>query len=407
MLRISKIVLCLLLSIEALADNFGFYLAEKSKHSISFEMVHNLIVIKAAINGLDTQRFIVDSGAEGNIIFSEVLPSSFHREILKDNIFIGGFGMKDSIAGKVLGNNSITIDDVVFGGHLYFIEVQGIYDAVSDYMGMPISGILGVDLFKNLVLKIDYDDSWLTFYAPEYSFTIRNYEELPIRLSDNKIFTEIMISTPKLLQRNLSVIIDMGESKSLVLLRDTVHNIVEPDKVIHTHLGIGIAGDISGSLFYYPRVKWSKYHWDNVLVAMPDDESTPFYTINSGRAGNMGADILRRFTLIFDVPHGILYLKRNKNFREPFGYNKSGIVVQYDRINKKYFVLDIDELSPASVFGILPGDIILTINHNVVKNKSYDEVIALLSPPDTQTLALEIERNGVVSIINILLFSRL
>lgn len=407
MLRIFKIVLCMLLCVEALADNFGFYLAEKSKHSISFEMVHNLIVIKAAINGLDTQRFIVDSGAEGNIIFSEVLPSSFYREILKDNIFLGGFGMKDSIAGKVLGNNTISIEDDVIGGHLYFIEVQGLYDAVSDYMGMSVSGIIGVDLFKNLAIKIDYDAKWITFYDPMHVYAIRNYAQLPLILHDHKIFTEITVSTPRLLQRNLSVMIDMGESKSLVLMRDTLHHMVEPDKFIHTHLGIGIAGDIRGSLFYYPRVKWSKYFWDNVLVAMPDDESTPFYTINSGRAGNMGADILRRFTLIFDVPHGILYLKRNKNFKEPFGYNKSGIVVQYDRINKKYFVLDIDELSPASVFGILPGDIILTINHNVVKNKSYDEVIALLSPPDTQTLALEIERNGVVSIINILLFSRL
>ncbi len=407
MYRLFKIVLCLLLSVEAMADNFGFYIADKTKHTIAFEMAHNLIVIKVAINGLDTQRFIVDSGAEGNIIFSEALPDSFPREILKDNIFIGGFGIKDSIAGKVLGNNSISINDAVMGGHIYFIEVKGIYEAVSDYMGMSISGILGIDIFKNLAIRVDYESKFLTFYSSEHPLPVRNFSTMPLQLRDNKLFTDIVVSTPALKQRKLSVIIDMGESKSLVLLRDTLQDIIEPEKVISTHLGIGIAGDIRGNIFYYPKVRWSKYQWNNVLIAMPDAASIPFYTLSSGRAGNIGADILRRFTLLFDVPHQRIYLKRNKNFNTPFDYNKSGIHIQYNNEESHYYVTEVTELSPASVFGILPGDIILTINNVEVLHKSYEDVLAMLSPSDNHTIEIAVERNGTVNRIKVLLFDRL
>lgn len=389
------------------ADNFGFYLEGHDKYTFSVELVHNLIVLKASINGLDSQRFILDSGAEANIIFSEILPPSFPKEILKDNIYIGGFGMEDSIAGKVLGNNTITIDDIVFGGHLYWIEVSGIYSAVSNYMGMSIAGILGIDFFRNMGIKVDYVNKELTCYASGSKLPVHRYKQVPIQLYDNKIFTDIIVKNDKEEDKKISVMIDMGESKSLVLMRDTTHHIIEPEKSISAHLGIGIGGDIEGRIFYYPSLRWKNFRWKKVMVAMPDPEFSFLYSIKANRSGSIGADILRRFTIIYDVANQGLYLKKNINFKDPYTYNRCGITLEYNMEMSQYIVSEVSELSPAYVFGIKPGDIILSVNHSALNKKYYEDVLAMMSSPDTKTLEVEILRNGVKNTIAIILFDRL
>jgi membrane-associated protease RseP (regulator of RpoE activity) len=46
------------------------------------------------------------------------------------------------------------------------------------------------------------------------------------------------------------------------------------------------------------------------------------------RVGSIGAEIFRRFNVVFDYESGTMYLKKNANFKSHFKYNKSGIEIE-------------------------------------------------------------------------------
>jgi predicted metalloprotease with PDZ domain len=77
-------------------------------------------------------------------------------------------------------------------------------------------------------------------------------------------------------------------------------------------------------------------------------------------AGNIGLHILRQFNVVFDGPHGEMYLEKNANYGKPDIFNRAGLMLNYDPANLT--IMTIVPGSPGAKAGLKEQDVITQIN---------------------------------------------
>ena len=95
--------------------------------------------------------------------------------------------------------------------------------------------------------------------------------------------------------------------------------------------------------------------------------------------GSLGAEVLGRMTVILDYPRNEIFVRRNQSFYQPFEFDMSGLVVKKLLTpQKRWYVGDVRQGSPAQLAGILPFDEILTINSIPIVLWEMDLLVKLL-----------------------------
>ena len=77
-------------------------------------------------------------------------------------------------------------------------------------------------------------------------------------------------------------------------------------------------------------------------------------------AGNIGLHILRQFNIVFDAPHGKMYLEKNANFGKPEIFNRAGLMLDPDPENLK--IKTVIPRSPGARAGLKEEDVITQID---------------------------------------------
>jgi membrane-associated protease RseP (regulator of RpoE activity) len=101
-----------------------------------------------------------------------------------------------------------------------------------------------------------------------------------------------------------------------------------PKKNFDDFLGKGFSGDIEGKRAKISELKMADFKFSTPIVAFPDSSSLKHVKMVENRVGSIGAEIFRRFRVVFDYERGKMYLKKNANFKSHFKYNKSGIEIE-------------------------------------------------------------------------------
>jgi C-terminal processing protease CtpA/Prc len=111
--------------------------------------------------------------------------------------------------------------------------------------------------------------------------------------------------------------------------------------------------------------------------------------------GMIGGGILSRFDVTYDCFRGKMYLRKNRNFDNPFMQDRSGLYIELQGNSFNQFIIaDVITGSPADVAGIQTGDVILRCNGKPFKRLSLDYITnTLRSQPET-TVRLTLSRNG-------------
>lgn len=404
----------------------GFHIiGNKESISIPFTLVNNLIVFPMEVNGSELV-FLFDTGIDKTILFNlKVDQTKKMKEV--DEIQLNGLGVGQALKAMVSKNNLFTMNGLVNPNQMVYIIYDNMFD-LSGKMGIDIHGIIGGDLYRDFIVKVNYSSKRITFYNPEtYSYKkCNNCETFPLDFYSEKPFIDVLVQNHLGEEFDVKLLIDSGGGDALWLFENSHPKIKVSDQYFNDFLGKGLNGDIHGKRSKINKLKIGSFVFKNASVSYPDSLTIVAAYKNKERNGTLGANILRRFNVIYDYPGRKITLKKNSHYKKPFLYNKSGLELIYggDMIvteTKSRFVEGISEDgksitqlipsyvlaykpsyqisqlrddSPAKNAGLVVGDIILEINGSVAYNKEMQEVISILSQKENKKIKLLISRNG-------------
>ena len=426
-MKLKIIYLFIFLFIQTTFSQNGFLLeSKKSKITIPFKLLNNLVIIPIEVNGV-TLNFLLDTGVEESILFS--LDESDEVSFSKiEKIKIKGFGSKEPFDGFKSTKNILKTKEFIDNNHtLYLVLDQDIN--ISSQIGIPVNGIIGYHFFQNNCVKINYINKKITIYKSdkEFSKTQNQYSKTPLQFHDGKpyIIGKTTFETSNELQTKL--LIDTGNTDAIWLFKEKSNQIVLPKINFDDFLGKGFSGDVFGKRGRIKTFELGDFKLNNPLVAFPDAVSTTDIDTIQNRLGSIGAEVMKRFTVVFDYKNQVLYLKKNSNFNNPFQFNMSGIEIQHQGLqwisesyeenpalannffdvegnkisnNLKYkFLLkpiyvigNIRKDSPADLSGLKKGDVIVKINSKNGYNFSLQDINDLLKSEEGKTIKFEVER---------------
>jgi hypothetical protein len=224
--------------------SFHFTSTKRKSLHIPFELQSNLIIVPLCINGSDTLNFILDSGISMTLLTDPNIAASLGLKYIR-KVQITGVGEGESLQALVAINNNIDLPGVAAKGQ----SIVALSDDVlhlSNYVGMPIHGVFGFDLFRHFVVKIDFNKKILTLYRPEkYEYKGKG-EKIPITIEDAKPYLQAKAIWADNRSVPIKVILDTGAGHALSLEMGSHEEIQLPNKIVRSQLGRGLNGIITG-----------------------------------------------------------------------------------------------------------------------------------------------------------------
>ncbi|WP_281635945.1 PDZ domain-containing protein [Flavobacterium marginilacus] len=400
------------------------------KVTVPIVLINNLVFIPIKVNGVEL-NFLLDTGVEETILFSlEDNPevSFFNSE----KISLRGLGSEEAIEGLKTTNNILELDGVKATRQLIYVILDQSFN-LSSQIGVPVNGIIGCQFFRENLVRIDYANKKVIVYKnleANRKKIEKRFDRVPITIEKYKpyIVGTVDIENSKV---QTKMLLDTGNSDSVWLFQNLSSEIKVPSKNFDDFLGKGFSGEIEGKRARVASYSFGNYTFKSPIVAFPDSSSIKNVRMVKDRAGSLGGEILKRFSVVFDYKNESLFLKKNSGFGEPFSYNKSGIEIKHNGIqwvketvkletvplsgsvsfNSEgrnitndfkykfelkpiYEIANVRKNSPAAKSGLQTGDIIITINKVPVYHYSLQKLNELFKSEEDKKFYMEVERNG-------------
>lgn len=258
---------------------------------------YNNISIQATLNEKDTVNLMFHTAANSVTLIEDATKKIKSLNFNNNTEGVKSWGGETN-SSRLSENNSIQIGELKF---------KGISIWENKYSGPHTDGKFGIDLFKDKVLKLDFERNILII-SSLLPNDVRRYQKLKLVFEDEMMFLEASFKINNMVKKN-RFIIHSGYSGDLLFddkfasdnqmevnlkitgekeLKDSYGNVLKTMKAIIPYLEIG-------------TVKLS-----NVPVG--------FFSGAIGRQkmSVMGGDILKRFNIIIDSKREYIYLKPNK-----------------------------------------------------------------------------------------------
>lgn len=358
--------------------NFIFESDSIRQHTIPFKEINNLILLPVALNQSDTLYFILDTGAENIILFS----SEFETIPIDTNnlrkVKVGGIGEGDAIEAYVSPGNHISIG-AIEGNNQNLIYIKDDFLKFSDLLGHPVHGILGISIFRSFIVEINYFTKKVTFIRQDVFKPKRRYSHIDLEMRGNKPYIELHLEMHPRINLVSYLLVDLGESKPLSLYLDSHESIFIPEPSYYTNLGKGLTGLVNGRVARISGLTIDRYELKNILTAFPDVEGIKHTAHIEERNGSLGAGIIKRFVSIFDINNETLYLKRNGILRQPFMYDKTGLILVSEGENfDQIIVTGVINGSAGDKAGLKVNDRIIAIGDENIEGEKLGSVLNII-----------------------------
>ncbi|NJN27621.1 MAG: PDZ domain-containing protein [Cyclobacteriaceae bacterium] len=374
-----------------------FKKARQKKVDIHFKMIHNLIIIPVFINGSDTLHFILDTGVSHTMITSmdgaEGISFNFAREI-----DLYGLGNGGEVKAFHSFGNVIELPDVIGFNHNVIILKEE-FDHLSQGLGTKINGLIGYDVFDSFTVEIDYKSRKITLYDPKFfderrrDKKLKKWEPIAMDIHRRKPYIKAKMVDDYNQSMDVNLLVDSGASHAASLFQTSDSRFQIPDNSLYTFLGVGLSGDIYGHIGRAKRMSIGNYKFKKPLITYPEESSVQISNYENDRNGSLGADVLKRFNVIFDYHDREMLLKPNSDFKDDFKYNLSGIDVTTPIPDLPLFkITKIRKGSPAWIAGLEEGDQILTINGLETREFSLSNIVQMLQSKAGRRMIVGIRR---------------
>lgn len=272
---------------------------------IPFNRVGNLIVLKARADTTEG-NFILDTGAPGlvlNITYFRNYPIAAQHD-----------GEQASIAGSTNGLQRTTIKDLSFGTLQYVRTEADLTNLgqIENAKGIKVLGLLGVDLFRQYEMIIDFEKSLIYLHrigrkeASSYKHQLLNdtaaYRTLPIEVKDNRI-----IMTTEAEGKKLRLVIDCAAESNIIDSR--LPNKFFENVTITRRVKLAGPGNKSVDAFYgsLSKIRIGGVDINNLPVTITNLEYTCF-ALGGCVDGVLGFDFLSLHKIGFNFVNRKMYI---------------------------------------------------------------------------------------------------
>lgn len=385
-------------------DRYGYHFQGRHQKvsKFDFDLHANLIVIKAQLDGSDTLRFILDTGVSSTIVTDPKRALSLGVRYVR-RVKIAGAGEGEALMANVSVGHTIRIGDVIARQQSLVVLDEDVLQ-LSEFLGVPIHGIFGHDIFSNFVVTIDFENKKLTLTDPKkFNYKKSMGTQYPIVLTQSKPYTDAiaMVSNDHQLIP-MRLVIDTGAGHALLLNAGEKEPIRLPDRVMRANLGRGLNGEINGNIGRVDKIKMGSIEMKNILASFPDSLSfsMKFTPDDTKRQGSIGCELLRRFTVTLNYRDGYMIMKPLRNrMKESFEHDMSGLDVRARGTNfNQYVVNKVIEGSPAGAAGLQEGDELIFVNGQNVKDMTISEIYKVLSRKEGKEVEFFFRRNGELKV---------
>lgn len=387
------LISCFLSQICLLAQE-SYLLSEHFREvEIPFEYHNDLIIVNVTFNRVFPLKFIFDTGAEHSILaqreITDLLNVNYER-VFK----LLGSDLQTPLTAYLVRSVHIKVGNWVVGNRPILV-LDDDYFRFHELTGREIHGILGSDIFRHFVVKINYSSRTITLMKASYFEVPKGYRQLPLKVHRGKPYLDTKVAIFADSSTSVRLLMDSGASTGLLLYTDTSPELHMPPNTIKGQLGMGLGGFIEGYLGRINKLTFGNLEMKEVI--------TNFHEVNPGvdtsllfkRNGIIGNKVLGRFYVILDYPQERLFLKPNRFFEDEFEFDKSGLILMATGPRLQSIIVhDVIEGSPAEEAGIKKGDIILRANSLPPSLITIEYMNGLLSKREGKKIKLLILRNG-------------
>lgn len=265
--------------------------AQQPLAELSYRPAGKLIYVPVQVNGSGPLTFIFDTGAPNSLIDTAVAKRLGIKALSSGVIHGAGRG---AVTADDAGDVALTID-----GLTTHVPHMKIVDLSKVPLPARADGLLGAEFLEKYAVRINPMKHSIAFYDPK-TFVYRGKgTSIPLELTNSRLYVQVGLEARpgELVERRLRV--DTGSEDSID--DNTVRSSPNLQKTI---LGNGLGASYEGVSGVYEKVVIGPYIFRHVWG--PD-----------GAVPIIGMEMMRRFTLTFVAPKGLLYLEPNASFREP------------------------------------------------------------------------------------------
>jgi hypothetical protein len=253
-------------------------------------------------------------------------------------------------------------------------------------------GVIGLALFENFVVGINYDESKLHLYDPATYTAAKGATEVPLSFHGQRgvPYVDLKVKAANGQATDLEVVVDLGASHTLSLNMDSIEQFAIPASTVSRRIGHGVSGPVLGQVGRIGALEIGGFAFENVVATFPISEHQHPGGMDS-KNGNLGSGILKRFNVTFDYANKRMLLEPNKSFEAPFEWDMSGM-----RLKPVETGLRIDDLvagSPAADAGLAVDDVVTHVNGEPASTKNMFELRDMMKRDGTE-MKIKATREG-------------
>ena len=366
---------------------------------IPFTMEANHIVFNASVNGRPPIGFLLDTGADQNVINSTRLEEFGLKTYARTTTTGGG----NSADYAYIAGATFTLPEVELRNqHVSAIDQTGLERA----LGVKLGGILGYDFISRFVMEIDYQNHLITLHDPK-SWKYSGTGELVPVVFDNGIpHAYGSIGVPTKPEIPAYFVVDFGAAETATLTSAFVKSndlirLAQTNGTVNRPAGLEnqffAQNNVRGHL---QRLTIGGLTLNNVPVNMSVNTKGAYASANF--SGTVGETIYSRYHCYLDYPSYRVILEPTSETEKPFPQRETyGLTLLASSADlHTYTVASVRPGSPAEADGFQKGDLIFGEDGKKASQFTLRKLRESLSQAGEHH-AIEVQRNGERRTINV------
>jgi hypothetical protein len=264
--------------------------------------------------------------------------------------------------------------------------------SLAPVLGTRIYGIYGCDLLSKRVWRIDYAQQTIDIEPPTAAMSAEGGTVLPLTIKNGLPLVKVELLQPGKPPVTALLKVDTGSSDAILVSGALLQSakLIPPTQTEIEEQGVNQNGKITRFITRIAAAKIGPYTLTSPIIIHSVTSST-----GPGIGdGSIGGEILRRFTVVFDIPHHRMILTPNDALKQPFPFDGSGIFLLAQGPDLHEFrVYSIRKGSPAAHAGVAVGDVITAMNGKPTTELTLDQARQALTQSGN-VCTLTVQRGG-------------